>query len=77
MALIAGDEVPSSGPQILATESVFYPDTEQVMGWDISDKGFKIVLSREVPVVVEQNLPGDVDRFLAANGLRRADIGRW
>ncbi len=77
VALIAGDEVPSSGPQILATESVFYPDTEQVMGWDISDKGFKIVLSREVPVVVEQNLPGDVDRFLAANGLRRTDIGSW
>ena len=77
VALIAGDEVPCSGPQILATESVFYPDTEQVMGWDISDKGFKIVLSREVPVVVEQNLPGDVDRFLAANGLTRADIGSW
>ena len=41
------------GPEILATRSVFYPDSEHVMGWDISEKGFRIVLSREVPEVVE------------------------
>jgi len=37
------------GPEILATGSVFYPDTEDVMGWDISERGFRIVLSRESP----------------------------
>ena len=77
VALIAGAEVPCHGPEIIATESVFYPDTEQVMGWDISAKGFKIVLSREVPVVVEQNLPGDVDAFLARHKLSRSEISSW
>src|SRR5215472_8791254 len=33
------------GPEIVATRSIFYPETEYVMGWDISEKGFKIVLS--------------------------------
>ena len=28
---------PRRGPQILATRSVFYPDTERVMGWDLVD----------------------------------------
>ncbi len=65
------------GPQILDTQSVFYPDTEEVMGWDISERGFRIVLSREVPEVVEKNLPGDVDAFLAGHGLTRGDIGNW
>jgi len=77
VALVAGAEVPCSGPRILATRSVFYPNTEHVMGWDISERGFRIVLSREVPEVVEKNLAHDVDAFLADAGLSRADIGSW
>ncbi len=66
-----------AGPQIIATRSVFYPETEYVMGWDISEKGFQIVLSRDVPEVVLQNLGRDVDELLADNGLRRSDVGSW
>jgi alkylresorcinol/alkylpyrone synthase len=73
--LVSGDELPTGGPRILATKSIFYPDTEHVMGWDISEKGFQIVLSREVPEVVETHLAADVDAFLAEHGLARADIG--
>jgi alkylresorcinol/alkylpyrone synthase len=65
------------GPRIVDTLSVFYPNTEEMMGWDISERGFRIVLSREVPEVVEKNLRSDVDAFLAAHGLTRADIGNW
>ena len=67
----------TAGPAILATRSVFYPDTEEMMGWDISEKGFRIVLSREVPNLVRKNLAHDVDEFLAPRGLTRADIGSW
>lgn len=75
--LIAGADRNLPGPKILATKSVFYPDTEGVMGWDISEKGFRIVLSREVPEVVHDHLAGDVDAFLKEEGLIRADIGTW
>ena len=48
--IIAGAELNAPrGPKILETRSTFYPETEHVMGWDISDKGFRIVLSRDVP----------------------------
>ncbi len=47
------------------------------MGWDISEKGFRIVLSRDVPEVVLRNLGRDVDAFLSDNGLTREDIGSW
>jgi alkylresorcinol/alkylpyrone synthase len=67
----------SSGPEIIATRSVFYPDTEYVMGWDISEKGFRIVLSRDVPDVVLRNLGKDADEFLAEHGLARSDVGTW
>ena len=75
--LVSGAEREADGPKILATRSVFYPNSEHVMGWDISEKGFRIVLSREVPEVVHQHLASDVDAFLADEGFSRADIGSW
>ncbi len=75
--VVAGDEIDSDGPEILATKSIFYPNTERTMGWDISEKGFRIVLSPDVPETVLRHLGGDVDEFLAEQNLRRSDIKSW
>lgn len=75
--VIGGADRVSHGPTVLATRSIFYPDTEDVMGWDISEKGFQLVLSRAVPDMVRRHLAGDVDEFLADHGLSRSDIGSW
>jgi alkylresorcinol/alkylpyrone synthase len=76
-AVVAGSETEFQGPEVLATRSVFYPGSEEVMGWDISESGFQIVLSPDVPKVIRQNLGGDVDSFLEDFGLRRSDIASW
>src|ERR1700761_5416822 len=75
--LVAGDQVPLTGPRILGSHQVFYPDTEYVMGWDISERGFNIVLSPDVPKVVRENLGRDVDQFLATFDMTRSDVGSW
>jgi alkylresorcinol/alkylpyrone synthase len=76
--IVSGSECAGpAGPEIVATRSTFYPNTEEVMGWEISEKGFKIVLSRDVPDVVLRNLGRDADEFLADHGLKRDDIGSW
>lgn len=75
--IVVGDERAAEGPEIVATRSVFYPDSERVMGWDISQDGFRIVLSADVPQVVRDFLRRDVDGFLADHGLTRADISSW
>jgi alkylresorcinol/alkylpyrone synthase len=76
-AVVVGDQRPAGGPRIVATRSVFYPDSERVMGWDISESGFRIVLSADVPEVARRFLGADVDAFLAEQGLTRADIASW
>jgi alkylresorcinol/alkylpyrone synthase len=68
---------PRAAPRVLATRSVLYPDTEWVMGWQVVDTGFKVVLSARVPEVVEANVGADVDRFLAEHGLARRDVRHW
>jgi len=75
--VVTGDEVDAPGPEIVATRSVFYPQTEQMMGWKISEKGFEIVLSPEVPTLIRENLGQNMDEFLADQGLKRGDIGSW
>lgn len=75
--LIAGDQCGLPGPKILATRSVFYPETEEMMGWNVSQDGFRIVLSPEVPALIQRNLGQDVDRFLAELGRERRDVGSW
>lgn len=76
-AVVTGAARTESGPRVVATRSSFYRDTERVMGWDISERGFQIVLSAEVPDMVRQHLRHDVDSFLTEHGLGRADIGAW
>jgi alkylresorcinol/alkylpyrone synthase len=75
--VVTGAERQEPGPQIVASRSVFYPNSERVMGWDISETGFKIVLSADVPVVARDKLRPDVDAFLAEHGLTRDDIASW
>jgi alkylresorcinol/alkylpyrone synthase len=72
--VLKGSEVASRGPQVVATRSAFYRDTERVMGWDLVASGFRIVLSPDVPRVVEQNLRHDVEAFLADQNLSLSDI---
>lgn len=76
-ALVLGTEHPAArGPRIVATRSVFHPDTERVMGWDVTDEGFRIVLSGDVPAMARAIRP-DVDAFLAESELDLAHIDRF
>lgn len=79
--IVAGDKCdwlkPSAGPRVLATRSIFYAGTEEMMGWDISESGFRIVLSPEVPDLIRRQLGNDVDCFLADLGRERGDVGSW
>jgi len=75
--VVVGRARVAEGPTIVATRSVFYPDSEEVMGWDIGESGFRIVLSADVPCVVLEHIAGDVDAFLREHGLERDDIAAW
>jgi alkylresorcinol/alkylpyrone synthase len=79
--LVAGDQVKLplklKSPKILGSACSFYPDTQDVMGWKISEKGFQVVLSPDVPTVVRENLGRDVDAFLGEHGMTRAEVDSW
>jgi len=79
-ALLVGDEHPlaSAAPVgVLDSCSVFFPDSEEVMGWEVSASGLKIVLSPGVPHYTREALPGPLKDFLAQHNLKLGEIRHW
>lgn len=74
---VAGQSMSTPEPTVLATRSRLFPDTVDVMGWNVSSSGFQLVMSRDVPTMAEKYLGQEVDRFLAQHGLCTADISTW
>src|SRR5262249_18049622 len=61
----------------LASRSRLYPDSLRTIGWDVGTSGFQLVLSPDVPEIVERHLGDDVTAFLADHDLTVGDIGAW
>jgi alkylresorcinol/alkylpyrone synthase len=70
-------QIRASGPAVVDSRSHLYPDSLRTMGWDVGANGLELVLSPDLPAVVEQYMPDDVTEFLAAHDLTTADIGAW
>jgi alkylresorcinol/alkylpyrone synthase len=66
-----------TGPDVLATRSRMYPDSLGIMGWDVGASGFRLVLSPELPDLIERYFADDVTGFLAEHDLTIDDIGSW
>jgi len=65
---------PADGPQILGSDSYLFPDSLDAMGFDLKDTGFHIVLSKEVPQLIREQIKGLISSFLTRHGLSRESI---
>ncbi|MEX1078283.1 MAG: 3-oxoacyl-[acyl-carrier-protein] synthase III C-terminal domain-containing protein [Homoserinimonas sp.] len=75
--VMVGDRRGEPGPSVIATRSSYYPESRDVIGWNVRDSGFEIVLAAGVTDVIERYFPVDVTGFLADNSLAVADIDQW
>src|SRR5262252_5150713 len=73
----SGERRPAKSPRVIATRSILYPGTEDILGWDLVNSGFKIVLSARLANLIAENIEGEVDSFLAEQGLKRSSIRHW
>jgi alkylresorcinol/alkylpyrone synthase len=64
----------SGGPRILAIGECCWPQTEHIMGWDIKDDGFGVVLSPELPSLMRKALAPALHDFLDRNGFSLSDF---
>jgi alkylresorcinol/alkylpyrone synthase len=71
-AVVVGTD--GSGPEVVADGCVLWPGTEDVMGWQFTDRGMDVVLSRSVPALVREHLAASVADVLASIDATADDI---
>lgn len=72
--ILRGDKTDSHGLSIIDTQSVFYPDSLDVMGWNMVAQGLQVVFAQRIPDIVEQNSARDIGAFLDRNSQRLSEI---
>ncbi len=77
--LMVGDEHPQAaagGPalRIEATDAVTWQDSLEVMGWEVTDAGLRVVFSKNIPRIVDRLARPAIAGFIARHGLSNKDI---
>ena len=70
----------TQGPGVAAVEGSgehFWPDTLDIMGWNVDPQGFGVIFARAIPPFARENIGAATQAILAAQGLTFSDIGRF
>lgn len=65
------------GPRVVANGEHRWPDSLDVMGWDVCADGLKAIFSRDIPQLVTEELHEVAVAFLAQRGLALRDVDRF
>jgi len=63
------------GPALGASREHTWPDSLDVMGWDVADDGLKVVFSRDIPTLVRNDFRPVATDFLSSQDMTPADVG--
>ncbi len=62
------------GPALGAAGEHTWPNSLDIMGWDVAEDGLKAIFSRDIPALVERDLRVVANDFLRREGLALRDI---
>ncbi len=74
-ALVVGKA--ESGPGIVGSYQRLFPETYDIMGWDVVDTGMKVRFSRDIPSFVKEHIPGVIADACASWGISVDDIASF
>lgn len=62
------------GPEIIGWGEHTWPDSLDVMGWNVTDKGLSVIFSKDIPAIVRKDMHMVVGRFLNEQKIHKNDI---
>ena len=80
--LMVGDDHPRAQgaqplPRVIDSQSHFFPNTEHIMGWDVTNSGFKVLLSADIAGLAQSEVKPIMEAFLGKHNLTIPDIDHW
>jgi predicted naringenin-chalcone synthase len=76
-AALVVEPAPGPGWELVDVAALTDPGTADHMTWDVTDHGFRMELSPDVPRVLARHVASAVARLLGRHGLRTADVDAW
>ncbi len=70
-------KIGATGPEVLDSRSRMYPDTLDTMGWKVGRNGLALILSPNLPDLIDRYLADDMTGFLGEHDLTIGDIEAW
>ncbi len=63
-----------AAPRIIADSCILWPETEDVMGFEFTDRGLEVVLSRSVPQLVRERFAASLETVCERAGIAASDL---
>ena len=60
-AVLLGGEAGGTGPVLHGSYSTTWPETEDVMGWDLVEAGLQVRFAKSVPQIVHEKMRGNLE----------------
>jgi len=64
-------------PRVIDSQSHFFPETEHIMGWDVTNSGFKVLLSADIASLAQSEVRPLMEVFLGKHDLTIANLDHW
>jgi alkylresorcinol/alkylpyrone synthase len=65
------------GMEIIDSQSTFWPDSLDVMGWNVLNEGLQVVFARAIPAIVSKYAHDNIASFIAKHDLTLKDIEHY
>ena len=73
-AVLLGSGAGETGPEIHGSYSTTWPETEDVMGWDLVEAGLQVRFAKSVPQIVHEKMRGNLEAACTSLGLGLEDL---
>ncbi len=71
-AVVVGEG--GEGPEITGSFHRLFEDTRDIMGWEFTDTGMKVLFSRSIPAFVREHIPAAIEAACRKWGISPAEI---
>jgi alkylresorcinol/alkylpyrone synthase len=75
--LFGGADSELPGHSIIAGGTTLWPDSLDVMGWNLQNDGMQVVFSQSIPAIVKEKMNSCLVEFLAESKLELSDIAHF
>ncbi len=76
-AVVVGDQVDVPGLDVVQTRSRLFPDSLDIMGWNITSQGLQVVFNRRIPDIVAEHADDELNALLDAADVSRDQIAAY